>query len=115
MYNFLIVIYIIACFILIAVILLQAGRGGGLSEAFGGGGGMDRTIFGTPTTTFLTRITAIAGIIFILISLSLAAMSRRRSKSLIGLEKVEDTLIEETKEREEVTFPEEDVGGPIGE
>lgn len=123
MYSFLIVIYIIACFILIAVILLQAGRGGGLSEAFGGRG-MEQTIFGTRATTFLTRMTAIAAVIFILISLSLAAISSRRSESLIELEKIEETLTEEAQEAEvkgseeepsAAAISPEDAGGPISE
>ena len=37
MYTFLIVIHVLVSFFLIAVILLQAGRGGGFSEMAAGG------------------------------------------------------------------------------
>ena len=91
MYGFLIVVHIIACLILVAVILLQAGRGGGLSEAFGGKG-LEQTIFGTRTTTFLTRMTAAAAVVFILTSLSLAVLSTRKSRSLIEMDEVKEEI-----------------------
>ena len=84
MYTFLIVIHIIACLVLIAVILLQAGRGGGLSEALGGG--TPQTIFGTKTTTFMTRATTICAIVFLLTCLSLGILSIRRGRSLMEME-----------------------------
>ena len=37
--GFLYVLFVIACLLLVVVILLQEGKGGGLSEAFGGVGG----------------------------------------------------------------------------
>ena len=35
LYGLVILVHVVACLLLIAVILLQAGRGGGLSETFG--------------------------------------------------------------------------------
>ena len=58
LYGIVIAIHIIVSLILIAVILLQAGRGGGLSESFGGSS--TQTIFGTKTSLFLTRATAVS-------------------------------------------------------
>ncbi len=81
MYTLIIVIHIIACFILIASILLQAGRGGGLSDLFGGGA--SQTIFGTRTSTFLTRATTVAAIVFLLTCISLTILSGRRGRSLL--------------------------------
>ncbi len=95
MYGFLIVVHIIACIILISVILLQAGRGGGLAEAFGGKG-LEQTIFGTRTTTFLARMTATAAVVFIFTCLSLAVLSSKRGKSLIETERIEEKLAGET-------------------
>lgn len=120
MYGSLIVVHIFASLILIAVILLQAGRGGGLSEIFGGRG-LEQTIFGTRATTFLTRITTIAAIVFILTSLSLAVISSRRSKSLIEMEKIQKGTEEETevKVSKEEPYskipPPEDTGKSVSE
>jgi len=84
LYGLVITVHIIACLILIAVILLQAGRGGGLSETFGG---MDssQTIFGTKVSVFLTRATVVAACFFLLTCLVLGIMTSRRGKSLIDL------------------------------
>ena len=82
MYTLVIVIHIIACFILIASILLQSGRGGGLSGLFGGG--TTQTIFGARASTFLTRATTVAAVTFLLTCITLTVFSSRRGRSLLG-------------------------------
>jgi preprotein translocase subunit SecG len=67
---------------LIAVILLQAGRGGGLSESFGGS--QTQTILGTKTSVFLKRATEIAAVLYILACLVLGMMTSHRGKSLVA-------------------------------
>ena len=81
MYTFVIIIHIIACLILIASILLQSGRGGGLTGLFGGGS--TQTIFGARASTFLTRATAVAAVVFLITCISLTIFSSRRGKSLL--------------------------------
>ena len=81
MQIFLIIIHVIACLFLIAVILLQAGRGGGLSDI--AGGSQAQSILGTETNTFMKRMTEIFAVIFIITSLSLGIISTHRGKSLI--------------------------------
>jgi len=81
MFTFLMVVHIIASMVLIMVILMQAGRGGGVSEMFGGGS--TQTIFGTSAGKFLAKATAACAILFIITSLSLAVLSSRRSRSLM--------------------------------
>ncbi len=90
MYTFLIVIHVIACIVLILVILLQSGRGGGLSEAFGSGS--TSTIFGTSATNFLQKATSVCAILFLVTSLTLAILSSRRSRSLMQLEQIRKVL-----------------------
>ena len=80
MYVFIMVVHVFVSVVLILVILMQAGRGAGLSEMFGGG---TATIFGTSTTKFLVRATAVCASLFIVTSLTLAVMSSSRSRSLI--------------------------------
>lgn len=80
LYPLILTVHLIACFILIAVILLQAGRGGGLTDT---GGGAAQSILGTRGATFLTRATSACAVIFMLTSLSLAMLSAQRGRSLM--------------------------------
>ncbi len=83
-YGLTIAIHITACIVLIAVILLQAGRGGGLSETFGGES--SQTIFGTKISVFLTRATVVAACMYLVTCLVLGIMTSRRGRSLIDLQ-----------------------------
>ena len=70
----LVVLHVLICIILIAAVLLQSGRGGGLVSAFGTSGGS--AIFGgRGAGTFLTKATTILGASFMLTSLVLAVLS----------------------------------------
>ena len=80
MYIFVLIVHILVSLVLIAVILLQAGRGG-IAESFGGG--TTQSLFGTRTATLLTRATGVCAVIFILTSLSLTVLSGHRSRSLM--------------------------------
>lgn len=82
LYGIIITIHVIVSFILIAVILLQAGRGGGLSETFGGS--QTQTILGTKTSVFLKRATTVAAILYILVCLILGVMTGHRGRSLVA-------------------------------
>jgi preprotein translocase subunit SecG len=74
MYWALIVLHVVVCTFLVLVVLLQAGKGGGVGIAFGGGG--SQTVFGSSGAgNFLTKLTAICATIFFLNSLGLAYLS----------------------------------------
>jgi preprotein translocase subunit SecG len=58
-------VYVIVCVVLLMVILLQQGRGGDIASAFGGGS--SQTAFGARAgATLLTRVTAVAAVLFML-------------------------------------------------
>jgi preprotein translocase subunit SecG len=79
MYTFLTVVHVFLCSFLILVVLLQAGKGGGMGIAFGGGGG-SQTVFGSSGAgNFLTRLTAFCAAAFFINSLVLAYLSSHRS------------------------------------
>src|SRR5256885_7042715 len=59
---------IIVCSFLILLVLIQKGRGGGLSSAFGGAGG--NTAFGSKTGDVLTWATSVVFGIFILLAVA---------------------------------------------
>jgi preprotein translocase subunit SecG len=75
-----ITIHIIICALLIIIILIQAGRGGGLVEGFSG----VESMFGPKTSAFLTRMTSILSTLFFITCISLAFLSARQSKSLMS-------------------------------
>lgn len=79
--TFVTLIHILACFILILVVLLQAGKGANMGAAFGGS---SQTVFGSSGAgTFLGKLTATVAIIFMITSLSLAYMATRGSSSVL--------------------------------
>jgi len=84
LYGLVIAVHVIVCLMLIAIILLQAGRGGGLSETFGGES--HQTIFGTKMSVFLTRATIAAAALFLVTSLLLGVMTSRRGRSLVEMQ-----------------------------
>ena len=86
MYTLLIVIHLLACFVMVSVILLQSGKGAEIGAAFGGS---SQTLFGSRgATTFLSKVTVVAAVMFMLTALSLAVLSKERSvaSSIIQLQ-----------------------------
>ena len=79
----LIVIHVIVCVALIMIVLLQTGKGADMGAAFGGGS--SQSLFGsTGASTFLSKATTVAAIVFMITSLALAYMSSNRtSKSIM--------------------------------
>jgi preprotein translocase subunit SecG len=81
----LIIIHIIVCIALIMIVLLQTGKGADMGAAFGGGS--SQTLFGsTGASTFLTKATTAAAIIFMLTSLALAYMSGHKTGDSIMID-----------------------------
>ena len=64
MYTFLTVLHVFVCIFLMLVVLLQAGRGGGIGLAFGGSGGSQSVFGSSGGANFLTRLTAVCAIVF---------------------------------------------------
>jgi len=82
MYTLTVVIHLTVCFLMIAAILLQAGKGAEIGAAFGGS---SQTVFGSRGPgTFLSKVTVGAAVIFMLSSLSLALLSRQANTSSAG-------------------------------
>lgn len=78
MYGFLLAALVLDGLFLSVVILLQAGKGGGLAAVGGGGGTMaDGVLGGRQATTVLTRATWTAGAAFMVLALILSIMSSR--------------------------------------
>ena len=79
---FVIVLHVVVCVALIMIVLLQTGKGADMGAAFGGGG--SQTLFGsTGASTFLSKATTGAAIIFMITSLGLAYMSGHQVDSSV--------------------------------
>jgi len=74
---FLTVLHIMVCFILIVIVLLQRGKGAEIGAVFGGGA--SSTVFGSRGAgNFLTKLTSIAAVIFMVTSLWLSYLGSRQ-------------------------------------
>jgi preprotein translocase subunit SecG len=81
-FTLVVIVHVIVCLLIIAVVLLQAGKGADIGSAFGGTG--SQAVFGSMgTPTLLGKITAGIAIAFMLTSFWLAAQGSRRTGSTI--------------------------------
>ena len=68
-----IIVHIFVCLMLIGIVLLQSGKGADMGAAFGGS---SQALFGgAGPAPFLTRITTVAAVVFMITSLALAYFS----------------------------------------
>ncbi len=97
-------LHIFVCVALVLIVLLQAGKGASMGAAFGGA---SQTIFGSPGAAgFLTKITTVAAILFMMTSIFLTILSTQRSS----------TFLEETRTEMTETVPSEEAQtAPVGE
>jgi len=79
---FLVILHILVSVALIAIVLLQSGKGAEMGASFGAGG--SQSVFGAGGgSTFMSKVTAGAAIIFMLTSLTLAYRSSHSKMSSI--------------------------------
>jgi len=82
MFAFIVTVHIIVSIFLIFVILLQPGKGDAMA-AFAGGGGSANTVFGgRGSVTFLSKVTTVCAIVFMVTSLTLAWRSSHSASVL---------------------------------
>jgi preprotein translocase subunit SecG len=74
MESFVLTLHVILCVLLVFIILMQPGKGGDVSAAFGGGSSTQ--LFGAAGPgNFLTRGTGVIAFLFVVTSVTLAKMS----------------------------------------
>ena len=77
MYELMLGLHIVICASLVGVILIQAGKGAGISGMFGGG---SDALFSAPSgSAFLKKVTVGLAIGFVITTLSLTILHSRRS------------------------------------
>ena len=80
------VIHVIVSVLLIIVVLLQPGKGGDLGSVFGGGGGggTSESVFGAAgAVPFLSKVTRVLAVLFLLSSLTLGYFAARNVSSSV--------------------------------
>lgn len=96
--NILLIIFVPVCVLLILMVLLQAGKGGGLSGAFGGMGTAQPFLGARGTVDFLSKLTIYLAIGFMALSLILS-VSYGPSRTI----KVKDAVPAATETQEGVS------------
>ncbi len=117
MYTAAVILHLIVCFLMIASILLQAGKGAEIGAAFGG---TSQTIFGSRGAgTFLSKVTIGTAVIFMLTSLGLALLSKQRdiASSVISIPATSDETTPSGTDSPDTAIPDgestsSDVGNP---
>ncbi|MCG8708724.1 preprotein translocase subunit SecG [Brenneria sp. 4F2] len=80
MYEALLVIFLLIAIGLVALIMLQQGKGADMGASFGAGA--SATLFGSSGSgNFMTRMTAVLATLFFIISLVLGNMSTKHDKA----------------------------------
>lgn len=79
-YGIVLVVHVGLALFMIAIILLQGGRGG-LGETMGGAAA--QSLFGGGANVVMTKLTAFCASLFMVTSLSLAFLSAQRGKSVV--------------------------------
>jgi preprotein translocase subunit SecG len=91
MHTLLIIVFVIVCFLLTFVILIQSSKGHGLAGTFGGSAMMGSVFGGRGSAPFLTKITAVLAGLFLIIALVMGMVT----KGSVG----QSSLIERERER----------------
>jgi preprotein translocase subunit SecG len=83
MYYLIATLFVINCFVLMFVILLQQGKGGDIASAFGGGS--SQAAFGARSgATVLSRATTVCAVLFVVGAMALGILGQRGGSSVVG-------------------------------
>lgn len=113
METLIVIVHVIAAIAIIALVLLQQGKGADAGAAFGSGA--SQTVFGSSGSgNFLTRSTTIAAVVFFATSLTLAIYAKQYSVGAIdaGGPLVNPALL---RELEQSDVPRIDMPGTVSD
>ena len=81
MTTMILLVHVIVSLALILIVLLQTGKGAEMGASFGGS---NQTVFGSRgSATFMSKITTVAAVLFMVTSLTLAYFSSQRMTSIM--------------------------------
>lgn len=120
MYPFFVALHVLLCLFLMLIIMLQPGKGGDISAAFGGGGG-GSTMFGPRGPTgLLQRATTMVAVLFMGTTLTLALYSHRGVMDSANVDEHRQRIEEQERQRRSNAAPSDAApapseGAPAGE
>lgn len=82
-YALVMALFLFVCLFMVLLILIQKGRGGGLTSAFGGAGA--NTAFGSKTGDVLTWATSIVFGIYLILAISMNLLAEKKANPGMGL------------------------------
>ena len=86
LYNIIIIIQVISALAIIALVLMQQGKGADMGAAFGAGSSGSGSLFGASgSSNFLSKSTAIAAVIFFVSTLVMAYIGNSRAPTQSGI------------------------------
>ena len=109
MSTLIVIVHVVVCLMLIGIVLLQTGKGADMGAAFGGS---SQALFGgAGPAPFLTRVTTIAAVVFMVTSLTLAYFSANVMEGSVmrGVEAAPGQAVEQP------AVPEAMPGAPVQE
>ncbi len=100
MYTFLVILFVLLSFLMVVVILLQAGKGQGLSGSIGGGMA-GQTMFGARgAADFLSKTTTYIAAGYMILAIIMGVLYKSES------EEAQQSLIEQRMQEEQQSIPE---------
>ncbi len=107
------VIHVFVCIVLIAVVLLQRGKGAEMGAVFGGGA--NSTVFGSRGAgTFLSKLTTGCAVVFMLTSLTLSYLMTQSTNQQLFDDSIDGVEQESSPFEQLGTVPPEDAAGADG-
>lgn len=86
LYNIIIIIQVISALAIIALVLMQHGKGADMGAAFGAGSSGSGSLFGASgSSNFLSKSTAIAAVIFFVSTLAMVYLGHYRAPAQSGI------------------------------
>lgn len=95
MYTFLIILFVILSFLLVVVILLQAGKGAGLAGAIGGGMAGQSVFGGRGAGDFLSKTTTYIAVLYMALALLIGMIYKNSA------EEAQQSLIQKEAESQQ--------------
>jgi len=92
MTGFFMFLHAVVSIMLLVIILMQSGRGGGLTESFASA----ESMFGAKTNEFMIKATTVFASLFLITCLGLAVYSSQKGKSLMSSNVASETQAQST-------------------
>ena len=106
MTGFFIFLHAVISIMLLVIILMQSGRGGGLTESFASA----ESMFGAKTNEFMIKATTVFASLFLMTCLGLAIVSSQKVKSLMSSKVAPESLaVPTTQDADAITDLENDI------